>query len=70
MELKGQRRLRTQRATATMEQTDWVIRDAERRGGQMSRAFMAVLMAQDRMKFVREALVLNQQLLGAARERF
>jgi outer membrane protein, heavy metal efflux system len=69
MELKGQRRLRTQRAAATLEQTDWVIRDAERRvRADVSRSFTEVLVAQDRVQFAREFVALNQQLLGAAKE--
>lgn len=71
VELKGQRGLRIQRAAANLDQVDWSVRDAERRVlAGVARAFNAVLIAQERLKFAGEIVALNQQLLRIAKELF
>lgn len=71
VEIKGQRGLRIREATANLNQVDWSIRDAERRVlAQVARAFNAVLLAQERLKFAGEIVALNRELLRIAQELF
>lgn len=71
IEIKGQRGLRTQIATASLTQTEWEIRDAERRVlSDVMRAFGELLVTQDRLKLAEETVALAEETQDAARKQF
>ncbi|MFQ5658114.1 MAG: TolC family protein [Candidatus Methylomirabilales bacterium] len=71
IETKGQRAIRTDIASAILEQTEWQIRDAERRIlADVMRAFGHLLETQERLKLAKEAVALAEETREAARKQF
>ncbi len=71
LEIRGQRRLRTQRAQANLEQVGWVIKDAERQvRAKVGKAFSSVRVAQERVTLASEIVVLTKELVRVANELF
>lgn len=71
IEIKGQRGLRTEIATASLTQAEWEVRDAERRVlSDVMRAFGELLVAQERLKLAEETVALSEETRDAARKQF
>ena len=71
IEIKGQRGLRTEIATATLTQTEWEIRDAERRVlADVMGTFGELLEVQERLKLAEETVALAEETRDAARKQF
>ncbi|MFQ5684598.1 MAG: TolC family protein, partial [Candidatus Binatia bacterium] len=71
VEIKGQRGIRTDIATANLTQTEWEIRDAERRVlADVMGAFGKLLEAQERLTLAEETVALAEETREAARKQF
>lgn len=71
LQIKGQRGLRIEKATAQLDQTGWTVSDAERRiRADVIRAWGDVLIAQERVKFFGEIVALNQELFNISQQLF
>jgi cobalt-zinc-cadmium efflux system outer membrane protein len=69
IEIKGQQGLRTEIATASLTQTEWEVRDAERRVlADVMRAFAELLVVQERLKLAQETAALAEETKEAARK--
>lgn len=66
-EIKGQRGVRTKIATSVLEQTEWEVRDAERRIlSEVMEAFGELLEAQERLKLAEETVALAEETRDVA----
>ncbi len=69
IEVQGQRRIRTEIAAANLGQTEWNIRDAERRIlADVMWAFAKLLEAQERLKLAEETVALAEETRETARK--
>jgi len=71
VEIKGQRGIRTDIATANLTQTEWEIRDAERRVlANVMGAFAKLLEAQELLELSEETVALAEETRETARKQF
>ncbi|MFQ5846928.1 MAG: TolC family protein [Candidatus Methylomirabilales bacterium] len=71
VEIRGQRGLRTNIATAKLQETEWEVRDAERRVlADVMGAFGELLQAQERLKLAQQTVALAEETRETARKQF